>query len=60
MIQTHDIQKKVNHHIKQNYTQVDNEKKGNDCQPKKFRLLNKFSLSAPKKMYREQYGENGY
>ena len=31
-----------------------------DCQVKKLWLINKFSLSVPKEMYREQYGEYVY
>ena len=35
-------------------------KKGNDCQTKKFYMLNEFSLSEPKQMYKEGYGEYGF
>ena len=34
--------------------------KGNNCQLKKLWLLNKFSFSVLKEMYREEYGEYGY
>ena len=33
---------------------------GNDCQLNKLWLINKFSLSAPKEMSGEEYGEYGY
>ena len=35
-------------------------KKGNDHQPKKFWLLNKFSSSVPNEMHREELGEYKY
>ena len=36
------------------------ESKGNNGQPEKVWLWNKFSLSVPKEMYREEYREYGY
>ena len=40
--------------------QKGHENKGNDHQLKKPWLFNKFSLSIPLEIYREQYGGNGY
>ena len=34
--------------------------KGNDHLIKKLLIVNKFSLSEPQEMYREQYGEYAY
>ena len=39
---------------------LEHESKGNDRQLRKLWLLNEFSLSVPKEMYGEEYGEDGY
>ena len=39
------------------FSDLDNENKGNDHKTKKLWLLKKLSLPAPKEMYREQYEE---
>lgn len=39
---------------------LSSENKGNDPQPMMLWLSNKFSLSRPKEMYREEWGENGH